>query len=222
MIGDKSVPRKLTLRWTSPDLTDDKSLVISEVQWLGSQHSFSKWLGTWWHQAITLTNVDWWSVKSSNIHFRAISQRMHQPSITKICLKISSLKFHLNFPGDNELTSFAYKYIYFYSIPIPSLNRTKYQSLFDPSPVVCQMFVAKPALLVALFTNTQHFPACNLTHKLPTTNTAWDEKLQQISHEIKKKKKECEQNPSKIWISTHWPLEEGVTLNFTFQTHYIE
>ena len=50
------------------------------------------------------TNVDWSSVKSSDIHIRAISQKMSQPSITKICLKITCLKFDSNFPGANELT----------------------------------------------------------------------------------------------------------------------
>ena len=34
---------------------------------------------------------------------RAISQEMPQLSITKICLKITCLKFHPNFPGANEL-----------------------------------------------------------------------------------------------------------------------
>ena len=33
----------------------------------------------------------------------AISQEIPQPSITKICLKITCLKFHSNFPGANEL-----------------------------------------------------------------------------------------------------------------------
>ena len=42
--------------------------------------------------------------KSSEIHIRPISQEMPQPSITKICLKITCLKFHSNFPGANELT----------------------------------------------------------------------------------------------------------------------
>ena len=41
--------------------------------------------------------------ESSDIHIRAISQEMLQPSITEICLKITYLKFHLNFPGANEL-----------------------------------------------------------------------------------------------------------------------
>ena len=45
----------------------------------------------------------WWSPLSSDIHTRTISQEMPQPSITKICLKITCLKFHENFPGANEL-----------------------------------------------------------------------------------------------------------------------
>ena len=60
----------------------------------------------WRHQAITWTNVDWSSVKSSDIHIRAISQEMPQPSITKFRLKITYLNFHSNFPGTNELTKF--------------------------------------------------------------------------------------------------------------------
>ena len=39
----------------------------------------------------------------SDIHIRAISQEMPQPSITKICFKITCLKFYSNFPGANEL-----------------------------------------------------------------------------------------------------------------------
>ena len=37
-------------------------------------------------------------------HVRAISQEMPQSSIAKICLKITCLKFHSNFPGVNELS----------------------------------------------------------------------------------------------------------------------
>ena len=58
-------------------------------------------------KAITWTNVDWSSVKSSDIHIRAISQEMPQPSITKIYLKITCLKFHSKFPGANELTFYG-------------------------------------------------------------------------------------------------------------------
>ena len=62
-----------------------------------------KWLVAWWHQAITWTSVDSSSVKSSDIQNRAISQEMPQPSITKIFMKITCLKFHSNLPGANEL-----------------------------------------------------------------------------------------------------------------------
>ena len=64
-------------------------------------------MGWWRDQAITWTNVDWSSVKSSDIHIRAISQEVPQPSITKLKIrsKIAYLKFHSNFPGVNELTS---------------------------------------------------------------------------------------------------------------------
>ena len=51
----------------------------------------------WRHQAITWTNVDWSSVKSSDIHIRTISQEMPEPSITKVRLKIT-LKILFRFP----------------------------------------------------------------------------------------------------------------------------
>ena len=62
-------------------------------------------MNAWRHQTIAWTNVDWSSVKSNDIHIRVISQAVHQPSSIKICLKITYLKFHLNFPGANELIS---------------------------------------------------------------------------------------------------------------------
>ena len=39
------------------------------------------------------------------MHITSISQEIPQPSITKICLKITYLKFHLNLPGANELNA---------------------------------------------------------------------------------------------------------------------
>ena len=56
------------------------------------------------HQAITWTNVDLSSVRSSKIQLRASSQEITQPSITEIIWKIKYLKFHWNFPMTNELT----------------------------------------------------------------------------------------------------------------------
>ena len=49
-------------------------------------------------------------MKSSDIHIRAISLEMPQPSIIKICLKIINLNFHSNFPGANELKLLVLKY----------------------------------------------------------------------------------------------------------------
>ena len=48
-----------------------------------------------------LTDHQW---SPSDIHTKAISQKMPLTSITKICLKITHLKLHSNFPGANELT----------------------------------------------------------------------------------------------------------------------
>ena len=87
------------------------------------QHWLRQWLVAWWHQAITWTNVDLSSVRSSDNYLRANSQKTPQPSITKISLKITYryLRFHSNLtrgqwvkwciyyisqltsPGDNEL-----------------------------------------------------------------------------------------------------------------------
>ena len=51
------------------------------------------------------------SVRSCGFHGRAISQEMPQLSITKICLKITCLKFHSNFPGANELTHWSLEHV---------------------------------------------------------------------------------------------------------------
>ena len=76
------------------------------------QHLLRLRLDTWQHQAITWTNVDWSSVKTNDSRIRTISQEMSsrsdifkqilaidgwgimpQPSIAKICLKISKILF---------------------------------------------------------------------------------------------------------------------------------
>ena len=62
------------------------------------------WLVAWWHHAITWTNVDLSSVRSSGIHLRAISQEIPQPLFTKVSLKIAYLKLNWNLPGANDLT----------------------------------------------------------------------------------------------------------------------
>ena len=40
-------------------------------------------------------------MKPTVIHIRAISQKMPQPSISKICSTVTCLKYHSNFPGAN-------------------------------------------------------------------------------------------------------------------------
>ena len=66
------------------------------------QHWFRQWLVAWRHQAITWTNVDL-SLRSSDVHLRAISLEISQPSVTNISLKIIFLRFYWNLPGANEL-----------------------------------------------------------------------------------------------------------------------
>ena len=58
------------------------------------QHWFRWWLVAWRHQAITWTSVGLSSVRSSYINLMAISQEIHQSSITKINMKITHLKCH--------------------------------------------------------------------------------------------------------------------------------
>ena len=56
------------------------------------------------NQAITWTNIDG-SISEVQWHsYWAISHKMPQPPVTKICLKITSLKLHSNFAGANKLT----------------------------------------------------------------------------------------------------------------------
>ena len=70
------------------------------------QHWFRKWLVAWRHQAITWTNIDVTSERSSDIHLRTISQVISLPSITEISLKIIHTNFHWNLPRVNELIHF--------------------------------------------------------------------------------------------------------------------
>ena len=76
------------------------------------QHWLRQWLVAWWHQAITWTNVDLWSVRSIGIHLRAILQKIPQPPIIKISLKITFLKFLSNLPGANKSTDWGDAYMH--------------------------------------------------------------------------------------------------------------
>ena len=44
-----------------------------------------------------------YQVKASDIHMRAVSQEIPQPSVTEISLKISYLKLNSNLPGASKL-----------------------------------------------------------------------------------------------------------------------
>ena len=57
----------------------------------------------WQLEAITWTNFDLLSMRSSDNHLTAISQEIPQPSITKISLEITYLKFYLTLPGANAM-----------------------------------------------------------------------------------------------------------------------
>ena len=95
------------------------NILVSAVNWLIN----SLWTSdaTWHHgsgstlaqvmaccltaRSHTWTNVDYWSVRSIDIHMKAISLDIPQPSVTEISLKIIYLKFCSNLPGDNELST---------------------------------------------------------------------------------------------------------------------
>ena len=57
----------------------------------------------WRNQAITWTSVELSSVRSSNIHLRAVSQEIPHQSINKISFKFAYLKFRSNILGANGL-----------------------------------------------------------------------------------------------------------------------
>ena len=89
----------------SPHYLFNNSLWPNGAIWRHRSRSGNGLLPAGTKPLITWTNFDWSSVMSSDIHIRAVSQELHQPSISKICLKIICLKFHSNFPGANELSA---------------------------------------------------------------------------------------------------------------------
>ena len=98
------------------------------------------------HQAITWTNVDLSPVRSTDILIRAISQQMPQPSITKICLKMTCLKFHSNFPGANEL----WQNVCVHNIPaleLPVSSEKKYMHTWFISRLFWQYKVGQDDML---------------------------------------------------------------------------
>ena len=105
------------------------SVALQQEDWIGNDSSYwscyckHMWpSGTIWrHRSRTVAQVmacclTAWSqyqnqclliissVRFSDIHLKAILQQIPRPSITKICLKMTCLKFHLNLPGAYVLT----------------------------------------------------------------------------------------------------------------------
>ena len=69
------------------------------------------------------------TVKSNDIHIRVISQEMPQPSITKIYLKITCLKFHSNFPGANEFMHHLMKSLGWVVLNMTQLHSARHEPL---------------------------------------------------------------------------------------------
>ena len=89
------------LKNTKPPVLFITVATVTTVYWVNSlwpsdaiwRHRSGSTLA-WRHQAITWTNVGLSSVRSSYIHLMAISQEMHQPSITTINSSEISFKSH--------------------------------------------------------------------------------------------------------------------------------
>ena len=56
------------------------------------QHWFRQWLVAWRHQAIAWPNVDWSSVKSCDIHLRAVSQEIFTTSVLDMSLTVTNFQ----------------------------------------------------------------------------------------------------------------------------------
>ena len=70
------------------------------------QHCLGKWSVAWQHQAIT--NVDLTSLGPTDIHLGQISQETCQPSVRKISLEMTYVKFRLNWSEVNHLNGHYY------------------------------------------------------------------------------------------------------------------
>ena len=120
----------------------------SDAIWWHRSGSTLVQLIDWRHKAITSTNVDVSSVRSSDIHLRIISKEISETSVTKISLKMSYLKFHSNLWGTNELKfAMAHNTKYILLPPMRTLTDVLLWRLFsswrwgilspDPLPLHC-------------------------------------------------------------------------------------
>ena len=107
VISSKLLPHKAVVKWMS----------FSTVFFFFF-FCCTDWDGQWSHdtavvcaamsQGSNQINVDLSSAWSSDNHLRVISQEKPQPSITKINVKITYIKFYSNLPGANESTKLVH------------------------------------------------------------------------------------------------------------------
>ena len=88
--GGWGISYEIVLRWMPLDLTDDVSTLAQVMACCLTAPSHH--LNQCWP---IISEVKWHSYSGNFLN--------HQPSITKIHLKITCLKFYSNFPGANEL-----------------------------------------------------------------------------------------------------------------------
>ena len=101
----------------------------------------------WRHQAITWTNVDLLSVRSSGIHLKAISQEIPQPPFTKVSLKITYLKLSWNLPGANELNVSIYVFLASDTLDGPAVQSSRKDRL---TAHVIRDVIANPTEILTL------------------------------------------------------------------------
>ena len=97
-------------------------------------------------------------MKSSDIYIRAISQEMPQPAITKICLKITSLKFHSNFTEANELMVADPFPLYSFTLPLfHYTSSTIYQQRDMPEQNLARLKAYRWHATISMFWWTQQW-----------------------------------------------------------------
>ena len=122
-------------------------------------------------QAITWTNVDLISVRSTDIHLWAMSQEIPHSTITKISLKMTNLALYSNLPEANELMILYWIRVRRSEVILENSGRkhAKSRSTWRTSPYAFIMCVSQPRLKVRcqLAYNTMN-PPWWLYHRQPT------------------------------------------------------
>ena len=86
------------------------------------QHCFRQRIGACWNQAITWTNVDVLSVRSSLINPGVFLQEMFRISILDMCLKIINIQSQPHLPGDNELKTKSQLTCCYFTVTVHGLS----------------------------------------------------------------------------------------------------